>query len=117
MPERSWGRTAERLAEAHHWIRPLALVGECVFLVIYAGIGVGLWRLYTWARKAEIGLIGVGALICIGEAMFIRPPAFALLSVVVYVVGYGCIIRYLMRPRVRAAFTSLALDEAVQTAD
>jgi len=112
-----WGRTAQKLAEAHHWIRPFAIVGEGIFLVVYAGIGIGLWKLCAWAWRAEIGLTGIGALICIGDAMFIRPPAFALLFVVGYVVAYGCIIRYLTRRRVRAAFTSVAFDEAIPTAD
>lgn len=112
-----WGRTVQNLAGAHHWIRPFVLVGEGIFLVIYAGIGIGLWKLCTWALHAEIVLIGVGALICIGDAMFIRPPAFALLFIVGYFVAYGCIIRYLVSQRVRAAFTSVTLDEVVPAAD
>jgi len=101
------GGTAEKFLHAHHRIRPFAILAEVVFLIIYAGIGLGLWKLRSWARKAEIGLIAFCTLGCIVGDMFdARPLAFALLSIVFYAVGFGCIIWYLMRPRVRAAFTS-----------
>lgn len=112
-----WGRTAQRWIEAHLWIRPLAIVGEVVLLVIYVGIGIGLWKLCPWARRTEIGLMGIGASFCIGNAIFFTPPAFAVVAVIWYCVTYGCVIFYLMRPRVRAAFILRASNEAVSATD
>lgn len=110
-----WGPTVQRWIEMHLWIRPLATVSEVIVLLVYTGMGVALWKLHPWARRAEIGLIGIGASISIGEVMFTRRP-FAILLVAWFCVVYGCIIFYLMRPRVRAAFSDEVRNEATDEA-
>jgi hypothetical protein len=112
-----WGHTVESWVASHVWFRPFATTGEVVLLTLYTGIGVGLWKLYPWARRAEIGVMGVGALTCIGVDLSMQPPALAIVGVAWYVIGFGFVIWYLMRPRVRASFSSLELNDAVSGTD
>jgi hypothetical protein len=106
----SWGHKVDSWLALHDSVRPFATAGEVVLFAVYTGVGVGLWKLYPWARRVEIAVMGVGALACMANASSSRPPALALLGMAWYGVGFGFIIWYLMRPRVRAAFSPLELN-------
>lgn len=113
----SWGHKVDSWLSLHVWFRPFANAGEVFLLTVYTGIGVGLWKLYTWARRAEIGVMGVGAVICIADACSLRPPALAIVGTAWHGVGFGFIIWYLMRPLVRTAFRTSVLKHTVPAAE
>ena len=73
--------------------------------VAYAAIGIGLWKLRDWARRAVIVLFAFLAFISIPVLLF-RVPWQVTLPIVVGMIMPPCAwaIWYLKRPRVRFAF-------------
>ena len=109
-----WGTTVATWVAAHPWARPIAFGGELLVFAIYIWIGIGLWRLRPWARRAEIVFLVVVALSRLVDALTFRPIAVACAFLAWYALFYLWIIWYLMRPQVRAAFESLAPAETVR---
>jgi len=115
-----WGYLIKLWIDTLHWPRSAApfAVGFsffvlCIFYVAYAWIGVGLWNLRPWARLAELVLLTSFGVICSGVSLiFIRPLVFASTFVICYGLGFGWMIWYLQRPRVRFAFEAGPLDSA-----
>jgi hypothetical protein len=109
-----WGTRAAAWVAAHPWSHLVALAGELLVFAIYIWIGIGLWRLRPWARRAEIVFLIVVALSRLVDALTFRPVAVACAFLAWYALFYLWIIWYLMRPQARAAFESLAPVETAR---
>jgi len=85
----------------------IALIWYAAY-VAYVFIGVGLWRLRNWSRKAVIGI----SIFCVVAGVALVPllwkvPAFILPALVGMVAPCGWTIWYLRRTAVRFAFGAL----------
>lgn len=75
----------------------------CIYLlpvVISVGLGIGLWRMLSWARNTAIVLYGVEGLTALLNA-FSTPITYT--SVLSFLIPIGIIV-YLLQPGVKAAF-------------
>jgi hypothetical protein len=99
-----WGNTVAMWVAVHPGARPFAVATEILVFAIYTWLGVGLWRLRPWARRAEIVFLAVVGLDRLGDALFVRPLAAACGFIVWYAILYLSLIWYLTRPQVVAAF-------------
>ncbi len=71
----------------------------------YLAIGIGLWKLKNWARKASIAINLFAAAISVAALpFFVRPALLAVACVAWTFVPFSGIAWYLYRPRVRFAF-------------
>jgi hypothetical protein len=88
-----------------------------LFYVVYAITGIALWRLKSWGRKIAFVLFAGGAAIsAVFVPIFMRPSELILPALTGLVVPYSLIAWYLTRPKVRAAFGEIAIEEASTTA-
>jgi hypothetical protein len=111
-----WIQLTGLLDQSHSWLRLVAHFGEYPFFVTwflgyvaYAFIGFGLWRLRNWARKAVLGInLFAAAVSLLVTAFFVRPAAFAGTMIAGETLPFAWIVWYLLRPRVRFAFSAEA---------
>lgn len=78
-----------------------------LFYIAYAVIGFGLWKLKNWARKSVLGIVvfGLAASLVI-SLIFVRPIILSISVVGMAFVEFGWLGWYLLRPRVRYAFSA-----------
>ena len=73
--------------------------------VAYLFIGIGLWRLRNWARRAQLALFKFCVIFCVLVLPFlVKPPVMAVGVVAGTAVPFAAMAWYLQRPRVRYAF-------------
>ncbi|MGH9813625.1 MAG: hypothetical protein ACRD4T_10875 [Candidatus Acidiferrales bacterium] len=74
--------------------------------VVFAAVGVGLWRLRPWARLLTLGLTGLRLLVLVPGLIVSLVQVDALLigghALMLFV--YGWIVWYLFQPEVKRAF-------------
>jgi hypothetical protein len=109
-----WGITISTWVRTHPWARPIALCSELLVFAIYIWIGIGLWRLRPWARRAEIVFLVVVLLDRLADALTFRPVVMAAGFLVWYALFYLWIIWYLRRPQVLAAFVPAQPETAAK---
>ncbi|MGH9780009.1 MAG: hypothetical protein ACRD5I_16530 [Candidatus Acidiferrales bacterium] len=77
-----------------------------VLAVVFAAVGVGLWRLRPWARLLTLGLTGLRLLVLVPGLIVSLVQVDALLigghALMLFV--YGWIVWYLFQPEVKRAF-------------
>jgi hypothetical protein len=72
---------------------------------LYLVIGIGLWKLHKWARRAVLAIHVLAIIACVvGSTLFVRPGALALAVLVGTAIPFGGIVWYLRWPNVRFAF-------------
>ena len=77
-----------------------------VFGLLKLVSGVGLWKLRNWGRRLTLGLAALAVLLSlpgIADAVAEGDP-FSFLLGLLFGVGYGVIVWYLLRPEVKRAF-------------
>jgi hypothetical protein len=80
-----------------------------LFDIAYGVIGVGLWKLREWARKATVAISIIGVFVCSIEVFSILKPASAAIAGSVGVlIPFVLLMWYLQHPRVRLAFEKRA---------
>lgn len=99
-----WGNTVATWVTVHPGARLFAVASEILVFAIYIWLGIGLWRLHPWARRAEIVFLAIVGMDRIGDALFVRPLAATCGFIVWYAILYLSLIWYLKRPPVVAAF-------------
>lgn len=80
---------------------------DFVLTAVYGAAGWGLWKLRGWGRVLTIALVAMGAALDLFRRL-LRPQVRLSSSVeaAVTLTIYGLVAWYLLRPQVKAAFTS-----------
>lgn len=93
---------SELLLRGAYW---LVVTTWFLFYVAYAVIGVGLWKLRNWARRAQLVIFEVfGTVSVLVAVLLVRPASLAFALLVGTAIPFAWFVWYLMRPRVRFAF-------------
>ncbi len=90
------------------WDEGVALAGWCVLAALYVVIGLGLWHLRAWARRAAIVVSGMQIVMTAGLLILMSRVTSLYLGFLVPVIGGGvqcAILIYLRTPTVRTVFT------------
>lgn len=103
-----WDDFAGKVIHSEAWLRITLYLLETLWYlayIAYAIMGLGLWKLRSWARTAVyvINLIGAAASILVA-AIFVRPGILALAVLAGTVPPFLWMAWYSQRPRVRFAF-------------
>jgi hypothetical protein len=110
-----WKFLAKGIISSPFWLRITGYVLNSIWFflcVAYLFIGVGLFKLRNWARKSVAGLNGFAAVFCaIILPLLVKPAPLAVAVVIGTAPAFAGIAWYMMRPRVRWAFSDSRIGE------